>query len=733
MAATAVDWTGLQAAVTAATAGSTVQLAAGTYDVSATTINVAKAIVVDGGGSTLNLTGGGNVFRLSNGATLQNFNFNKIDTSNQDIVYVGTPNVSVLSNSFHGTYSFPSHTETTRAMVVQSGASNVTISGNTISNLRQPAYVNWGSGTISNNSVSGTKGWVIDTSGSQVPYTITGNTFSGNVTDDSGLTDLGPAYGFTDICLIGNNSFYDPVALSAANNHAVVVDKTNGGATLRVLNRTQSLWYTTLAAAVAAANPGDAIECSGGPYNESVTVDKALTISGAGDEVTGTVFSVASGATSFTITASDVTLENLRVKGTGWAGTGIVVTGNLDSVALNNLTITDTFIGVSLPVTAEVSGLTVSDCDLVNNNGALTVAGKLEGLDMSGCHLDDNSTGLRAHDPTSAFSPNLIFTNVNISNSSFNRNQIKGIYVEKLNNANLSNITIDGSGNNLGYPKKGCAGIDINCKGGSFSNITISNLTVNNSGIAGVSEGGAVVIKGRNDGTYASNPGLLSNVTISGATITNCGMGLSFGNSLSGITVSGANITPTASGVGMAFWSLPSGDSISSLNATINGPAALGVALSDIPTGDIDLGNVSLAGSITEFIRVQRVPESIVVDAQSVSFGDAATDADKEAKVYHYIDDSALAFVDWGQQNKPERTSLVVSAVTGSVGQTVQLSAKLTAAGVGLAGQSVAFSVDGSAVASGTTDAAGVAAVPYGPLTAGNKTITAALAASDQY
>ncbi|MGE5530614.1 MAG: right-handed parallel beta-helix repeat-containing protein, partial [Bacteroidota bacterium] len=629
---TTADWSGLQAAITAAAAGDTVQLAAGTYDVSATTINVAKAVVVDGSGSTLNLTGGGNVFRLSNGAILQGFSFNKVDTANQEIVYVGTPNVSVLNNTFQGTYHFPGSTETTRAMVVQSGASNVTISGNTISNLRQPAYVNWGTGTISNNSVSGTKGWVIDTSGSQAPYTITGNTFSGNVTDDSGLTDFGPVYGFTDICLIGNNSFYDPVAVSAANNHAVVVDKTNGGVALRVLNRTQNLWYTTLAAAVAAANAGDDIECSGGPYSESVTVNKALTITGAGDEVTGTVLSVASGATSFNITASDVTLEDLRIRGTSWSGTGVVVTGDVDNIALNNVTITGTFIGVSLPVAADVAGLTVSDCDLVNNNGALTVAGKLDGLDMSGCHLDDNSTGLRAHDPTSAFSPNLIFTNVNISNSSFSRNQIKGIYVEKLNNANLSNITIDGSGNNLGYPKSGCAGIDINCKDGSFSNITISNLNVNNSGIAGGAGGGAVVIKGRNDGTYAAKPGQLSNVTISGATITNCGMGLSFGNNLSGITVSGANITPTASGVGLAFWSLPSGAAISSLNATVNGPAALGVALSDIPTGDIDLGNVSLAGSLTEFIRVQLVPESIVVDAQRVSFGDAATDADKEAK-----------------------------------------------------------------------------------------------------
>ncbi|MGE5531973.1 MAG: beta strand repeat-containing protein, partial [Bacteroidota bacterium] len=78
-------------------------------------------------------------------------------------------------------------------------------------------------------------------------------------------------------------------------------------------------------------------------------------------------------------------------------------------------------------------------------------------------------------------------------------------------------------------------------------------------------------------------------------------------------------------------------------------------------------------------------------------------------------------------------TALAVSNVTGSVGQTVQLSAKLTAGGAPLAGQSVAFLANDVAVSSGTTDAAGVAAVVYGPLTAGDKTITARFSGVSPY
>jgi len=78
--------------------------------------------------------------------------------------------------------------------------------------------------------------------------------------------------------------------------------------------------------------------------------------------------------------------------------------------------------------------------------------------------------------------------------------------------------------------------------------------------------------------------------------------------------------------------------------------------------------------------------------------------------------------------NTHTATTLAVSNVAGVVGQTVQLLAKLTSGGTPLVGQSVAFAVDDVAAGTGTTDAAGVATVPYHVATAGNRTISARFA-----
>lgn len=162
--------------------GGTVNIASGTYPVTSQT-TFDKSVNVRGVGTKpqLNVSGGAYYVFLMRGAnsTLTNLALNKTDSVNQNMVGIQANNVTISNNTFSGQYVLGGG-ETTRAMEV-SGYTGTTITGNTISNLRQPAYINGGStGSLLNNSVNVTRGWVIE---ANTDYTITGNTFSGNATD----------------------------------------------------------------------------------------------------------------------------------------------------------------------------------------------------------------------------------------------------------------------------------------------------------------------------------------------------------------------------------------------------------------------------------------------------------------------------------------------------------------------------------------------------------------------
>ena len=81
----------------------------------------------------------------------------------------------------------------------------------------------------------------------------------------------------------------------------------------------------------------------------------------------------------------------------------------------------------------------------------------------------------------------------------------------------------------------------------------------------------------------------------------------------------------------------------------------------------------------------------------------------------------------------PVTTELVAADVSGNVGQTVQLSATLTAGGVPVGGKTVDFQVDGVPAGSATTDQSGVARVAHTILSMGDKVIGAGFAGDGTY
>jgi hypothetical protein len=68
--------------------------------------------------------------------------------------------------------------------------------------------------------------------------------------------------------------------------------------------------YPSIQSAIDAASPSDIINVGAGTYAESVTVDKSVTVTGAGDS---TIIAPATDSNGFLVTATNVTIQNLKI------------------------------------------------------------------------------------------------------------------------------------------------------------------------------------------------------------------------------------------------------------------------------------------------------------------------------------------------------------------------------------------------------------------------------------
>ena len=209
----------LQTAIDAALPGATIEIASGTHTITTTT-TVSKRVTLTGQpGAVIETSGSGfNVLYIpagGAGTVVEDLTFVKTDKAGvHNLVQIGADDVTIRNNIFSGQWQ-AGDSDITRALEIQGGLSGLLIDGNTVFALRQPAYINGGTpgttGTISNNKVYGTKGWVVD--GALM-------TFSGNTWRSDGGT--GPSENIDcDIALLEGTPFgapYDPIAdLEAAN------------------------------------------------------------------------------------------------------------------------------------------------------------------------------------------------------------------------------------------------------------------------------------------------------------------------------------------------------------------------------------------------------------------------------------------------------------------------------------------------------------------------------------
>ena len=204
-----------------------------------------------------------------------------------------------------------------------------------------------------------------------------------------------------------------------------------------------------------------------GTYAEHATVNKRLTLDGAGDTTVidpatdGPAIAVTSGGTQ----ANPLVISDLKTTGAGGggnAGTGVALTGPVDDVTLQRVTSTgNTGNGFAVNSAGAFNRLKLDDVDLSSNtlDGARfpTSMGKLDGLTITNSNLDNNTfAGMEIYGPASV-DP---VTNVDITDTTFSGNGTKGIYAERLDHATLDGVTVNASG----VTGANSAGIDLNLK-----------------------------------------------------------------------------------------------------------------------------------------------------------------------------------------------------------------------------------------------------------------------------
>ena len=208
----------LAAAVAAAENGDIIDVTNGEYTVNET-VTVDKTVTVRGeaGYTVIKTSGAQAVFAV----TAENVVFDGISIAKTDKAAPaeGYAMFRMQANGFrvkNGTFTAQyadGDAEVTRAIVMNAGLSGYTLEGNTFKNIRQPAYLE-GAGTVKDNYVDGTRGWVVCCN---FEVTFTGNTFGANA---------------VDIAIINNGqNVYDEadsIALSKGNDGAFVDNQVLG-------------------------------------------------------------------------------------------------------------------------------------------------------------------------------------------------------------------------------------------------------------------------------------------------------------------------------------------------------------------------------------------------------------------------------------------------------------------------------------------------------------------------
>ena len=399
--------------------------------------------------------------------------------------------------------------------------------------------------------------------------------------------------------LLNNHNTFDKaaVALTPTGDARVSsierLDYVTGG-NLRLIG-------TSIQEGVDRAAAGDTVKVLAGTYDENVVVDRQITLDGAGSGAAGTVIN-AGGGIGLNITAggSDAThrlvISDLRVTG---GSNGIYTDSTVGCVTLSNVVSTaNASYGLEIHNNAVVTDLALDAVTLSSNQVGFRVAssGAVNGLTVSNSHFDNNQYGLYNEMNPAKSDNQTDFQNILITNSSFDNNAARGIYVEKLHNATFDGVQVIDSG------AAGTNAIDINLKQGAYSGVVFTNLNIDGNNTAR-----GLAVKARNDGGYAAIPASLTGVTLNTVSITDSTTNLYLDNNVGGVSF--ADVQLLGMGVGLSFYA--------------SAPQTL------------DIGNTTFAGTLTAYIGNGSVNP---IDATGATFGGILATAATNAQQFAIVD-----------------------------------------------------------------------------------------------
>ena len=373
----------IQGAINEATDGDTINIY-GTHVLSSM-VNVDKAVTLScDPGALIQVSGTGDRFDFSaDGASLVGCQIEKTDkTGEQNIIRIRASDITIQNNKIWGRYAIGDG-DVSRAMIINSGVfTDLLIDQNEIYDLRQPAYISGThSGTISNNYVHNTRGWVLEGGN----LTFSNNTWAGNVLDVAILSAMPAAY------------YPDIVAMSNANNGAVIEDQRHSPALLSVVyvdddapaggNGGQEAPYQTIQEGVNRVTPGGTVHVADGSYYPPavINVNKAMSILGPASGEAKVYGVGGSTVKVFEITSSDVTISKLTITlaNAPSAHIGMI---NVPDGPRSNINITDnkiyvdpqpgamsTWYGQAVYLGRYITGSNVSGNTIYNTRGGIVV------------------------------------------------------------------------------------------------------------------------------------------------------------------------------------------------------------------------------------------------------------------------------------------------------------------------------------------------------------------------
>lgn len=214
------DYSTIQAAVNAASAGDTIQISGALATSGTTTVN--KDVTVTGSDdATVTQTGTAITFLMSGaGSSLSNLTITSNAPVAREFIQVGASDVTVSDNVIYGpAQPLPmSSWVGNRGIVTQGSISGFALTGNTIHTLRSGAYLNPnGTGTIADNTLYNTKGdFLIDNANFQF------------INNRSGDEAQPSEWGFVVFGNTAPDRYPGMAALSTANNFMTAWDQRDG-------------------------------------------------------------------------------------------------------------------------------------------------------------------------------------------------------------------------------------------------------------------------------------------------------------------------------------------------------------------------------------------------------------------------------------------------------------------------------------------------------------------------